>query len=518
MNARLEDLLKQYVSFLKIKGRFRGISYEEKDDKSTRAVAEPFFPEMPRVEAHVSAEKMVIEVVGSSSDHIKSESIRFFDMSGLALEKVTTQMTLRDSLKVFVEGFEDTDYIAVREAIQSAVEGLQYETEEIRVQMTFGFQPRAPTLMARPKLSRTDLIASVSDLRPTEIKKREIRITEPQKPIVVVSSQVRGTRAVTTRPPTHLPAVKEEMKPIEKTGIVGLTDNERLIIDAIVARPKQKAQSNLLSKSTGMPQEAVRKILRLLVNKGVLRVHAGWYVLKTKVAVSVTGIPPYPKITEEPPHVPLTDTDRLLTLNEQKVIEAIRARANQKAQSNLLTKPTKLDQNTLKSVLRSLVRKGFLDMKYGWYTLKSTVTLPSSVKSKTPISDEMVEFENQVLSLIASLPKKKIQASKLAKKLRVPGDKARKTLHNLVASGHLSEKRGWFALVETPASLDRSSDAITKMIIEAIRARPSGRAQSHLLTKPTGLSKEELRHNLKAMVREGLLECKHGWYQLATSS
>ncbi|MFX0114585.1 MAG: hypothetical protein ACFFB3_08555 [Candidatus Hodarchaeota archaeon] len=521
MSTHLDDLLTQYVSFLKIKGRFRDIGYEDKDDKSTKVVAEPFFPEMPKVEAHVSSEKMVVDVIGSNSEHIQRESIQFFEMSGLVLEKVVTQVELPGSVKVYVEGLEDSGYITIRDAIQSTIENLQLELQEQRIGMTFGLRPRVPAQMPRAKLSRTELVASADELRPTGIKKRDIRVTEPRKPIIVAPPPSRvpaSTPSRVIRQPTPLPT-RETM--IEKPGITGLTENERIVIEAIAARPKQKAQSNLLSKSTGLPQETVRRILQQLVTKGVLRVHAGWYVLDSREGVPIKAAAPISALSPETP-IQLTETDRLLTLNERKVIEAIRARPNQKAQSNLLTKPTKLDQNTLKSVLRSLVRKSVLDMKYGWYSLKKDVTFASASGSDSLEVEETEfehdeEFEDLVLSSIAAQTNRKTQAKLLAKKLKVPVEKVRNALSALATKSHLTEKRGWYALVETSASGSATYDEYANRIIEAIRARSSGRAQSHLLVKPTGLSKDQVRSILKALVKDGVLECKHGWYQLVSS-
>jgi DNA-binding IclR family transcriptional regulator len=522
VSVQLEDILTQYVSFLKIKGRFRDIGYEDQDDKTVKVVAEPFFPEMPKIEAHVSSEKMVVEVVGSNSEHIRSESIQFFEMSGLVLEKVITQVALPDSVKVYIEGHENSGYATVRDAVQATIDRLQLELEEHRVGMTFGLRPRTPIQMPRAKLSRTELAATVDDLRPTEIKKRDIRVTEPRKPIVMAAKPGRKLVSPSTRQISQSTSVSTLKEQDEKLGLVGLTDNERLVIEAIAARPKQKAQSNLLAKSTGLPQETIRKLLQQLVSKGVLRVHAGWYVLEKRERRSIENGDAGRPLSRDVSSGAISDSDHLLTLNERIVMEAIEARPNQKAQSNLLIKPTKLDQNTLKSVLRSLVRKSFLDMKYGWYSLKKGISFevasePVSAHHGRISPDHDADLEEQVMALISSQPKRKTQAKLLSKKLKVPVEKVRNSLNNLASKGHLSEKRGWFALVETSISASGSYNANARIIIDAIQARPSGRAQSHLLVKPTRLSKDQVRSILKALVKDGVLECKHGWYQLISA-
>ncbi len=516
MATRLEDLLTQYVSFLKIKGRFRDISYEEKDDKTTKAVAEPFFPEMPKVEAHTVSEKMFVDVIGENSEHIKNESVHFFEMSGLSLEKVVTHFILPDSVAVFVEGKEDSNYITIKDAIQSTIENVSQEQLEHKIGLIFSHHTATPAQIPKQKLSRAQLAEAASELRPTEVKKRDLKISEPRKPIIATPPVTREPVAAPTRPVK--PVTTPTKPPVsEEVSVPGITNDERQIIEAIATRPKRKAQSNLLSKSTSFPQDTIRKLLRQLVGKGVLKVQAGWYVLDNKGLSAVEGLISQEPPTEDLKQIPSSKGDSLLSEKETKVLEAIQARPNKKAQSNLLTKPTKLDQNTLKSVLRTLVQKDFLEMKFGWYSLKEGIPLPSSTDEQPitvgqPPQEDQTQLETQIIDTIEAQPKKKLQAKMLAKKLKIPAEKVRETLRSLVTQGQLSEKKGWFTLTKATQS-EESYKATTKKVIDAIKARPSGRAQSHLLVKPTGLSKEELRTILKALVKDGRLECKHGWYQ-----
>ena len=59
-----------------------------------------------------------------------------------------------------------------------------------------------------------------------------------------------------------------------------LSDNEQTILREILKRPKKKVQSNHIAKKTNFEQDIIRDVLRDLVNKGILRVSSGWYVLK----------------------------------------------------------------------------------------------------------------------------------------------------------------------------------------------------------------------------------------------
>ena len=59
-----------------------------------------------------------------------------------------------------------------------------------------------------------------------------------------------------------------------------LSANEQTILKEILKRPKKKVQSNHIAKKTNFEQDIIRDVLRDLVNKGILRVSSGWYVLK----------------------------------------------------------------------------------------------------------------------------------------------------------------------------------------------------------------------------------------------
>ena len=74
---------------------------------------------------------------------------------------------------------------------------------------------------------------------------------------------------------------KKKSPRISRTG-EGLTAEEIATIKAIKSRPNLKAQSNLLTRPTGLKQSILKEVLRNLVDKGILRVSYGWYILKDK--------------------------------------------------------------------------------------------------------------------------------------------------------------------------------------------------------------------------------------------
>ncbi|PWI49634.1 hypothetical protein CEE45_00450 [Candidatus Heimdallarchaeota archaeon B3_Heim] len=163
---------------------------------------------------------------------------------------------------------------------------------------------------------------------------------------------------------------KKKSPRISRTG-EGLTSEEIATIKAIKSRPNLKAQSNLLTRPTGLKQSILKEVLRNLVDKGILRVSYGWYILKDKHILeqkrgslsSDTSTPPTPDL-KIPKGFKLSDS-------EIQVIQALLQRPQYKAQSNLLTSEVKLSKDQIKQVLRDLVEKDICKVTYGWYTLKN---------------------------------------------------------------------------------------------------------------------------------------------------
>jgi DNA-binding MarR family transcriptional regulator len=163
---------------------------------------------------------------------------------------------------------------------------------------------------------------------------------------------------------------KKKSPRISRTG-EGLTAEEIATIKAIKSRPNLKAQSNLLTRPTGLKQSILKEVLRNLVDKGILRVSYGWYILKDKhileqkrgKAASGSAKPEKPSMNV-PKQLKLTDS-------EIQVIQALLQRPQYKAQSNLLTSEIKMSKDQIKQILRVLVEKDICKVTYGWYTLKN---------------------------------------------------------------------------------------------------------------------------------------------------
>jgi DNA-binding MarR family transcriptional regulator len=161
---------------------------------------------------------------------------------------------------------------------------------------------------------------------------------------------------------------KKKSPRISRVG-EGLTPEEISTIKAIKSRPNLKAQSNLLTRPTGLKQSVLKEVLRNLVDKGILRVSYGWYILKDKYILeqkrgSAQAQPQESKKFQIPKELDLTSA-------EERVIQALLTRPQFKAQSNLLTSDVKMPKDQIKQVLRDLVEKDICKVTYGWYMLKN---------------------------------------------------------------------------------------------------------------------------------------------------
>ncbi|MFW9904084.1 MAG: hypothetical protein ACFFFH_07125, partial [Candidatus Thorarchaeota archaeon] len=168
---------------------------------------------------------------------------------------------------------------------------------------------------------------------------------------------------------------KKKSPRISRVG-EGLTPEEIATIKAIKSRPNLKAQSNLLTRPTGLKQSVLKEVLRNLVEKGILRVSYGWYILKDKHILEHKRGSSLNQVKESVQYKIPKNID--LSSSEEEVIKALLQRPHYKAQSNLLTSDVKLPKEQIKQVLRDLVEKNICAVKYGWYVLKDPKQFQSS--------------------------------------------------------------------------------------------------------------------------------------------
>ncbi len=168
---------------------------------------------------------------------------------------------------------------------------------------------------------------------------------------------------------------KKKSPRISRVG-EGLTTEEIATIKAIKSRPNLKAQSNLLTRPTGLKQSILKEVLRNLVEKGILRVSYGWYILKDKNILEHKRGTSLAKAKD--PQQYEIPKELALSPSEEKVIQALLQRPHYKAQSNLLAPDLKLPKEQIKQVLRELVEKNICKVQFGWYCLKNPERFQSS--------------------------------------------------------------------------------------------------------------------------------------------
>lgn len=257
-----------------------------------------------------------------------------------------------------------------------------------------------------------------------------------------------------------------------------LDKNEELIVKEIMLRSKKKAQSNHLKKSTGLEQDLIRKILRNLVEKGVLKVTSGWYMVreggdainnssskansssvKTKIVNHAKAEKREKQAVKAEGSRELIKEFKDLDKNENIVLNAILHRPRQKAQSNLLKKQLDMDQEDIKAILRILVKKGYLKIVSGWYSihpaiLEANPSLQRIEKEKEKASSfdiqdkvstsNLTDIQKKILNAILLREKKKAQSNLLKKVLKLDQDTIKQNLRELVKGGFLTITSGWY--------------------------------------------------------------------------
>lgn len=496
------SLVNRFANFLRLRGRFRDISFNE-EDRITQVIASPLFPQMPELKASIQegSTSISVEINGDEPEYLQEESTNFFDSANMGLQLMEKIFGLEQGIEVTIKGTGEF-YEKVCDNVVESLGDTSIERQTTR--LTFNLvdsRPKRELSASKPK-EKPDLPSRFSAPSAILRKERELTQLRPTKPKTVPTptpttvDQVVIQSPVTTATPSSIEPVQEESEQLAPSDV--LSENERTVIEAIQARPKKKAQSNLLVKPTGFDQETLRQILRSLVKKGILVVQSGWYSVrdipstiqlqKKKLEKESTTASSLPLQADEiPSPIP---TEVSLTDNEKLVISAIRARPKRKAQSNLLTRPTGLDRDTLRQILRGLVERGILTVSYGWYILPSNNEQPGGSRDKEDEGELLYETDLDEESMEST-----------AKELWSEYG----TFNHLQAEEEVDEED-----INDEQSLLHAE----KKVIEVIRSRPHQKAQPRLLVSQTGLTQSMLRPVLRSLVNKRLIELRSGWYHL----
>ncbi len=428
--------LSSFADFLRIRGRFKDIQVDERD-RQTIVTAEPLFPEQPSLTAYTTPghDSLILEIRGTNIDFLKDESLSFFFNEDLQLVENSIIFTLpNDQLEIMVRGPDSLAYEETRRMIHEVLSNSERDPIIPRTMCRFVRKKVAHPPEASDRQFRPAADSHISNA-PSRIMKRSIKLTklkhEPQ-----TFTQTSSLRQQASKSP-------------QENRLI-LSNEERVVIRALLARHNHKAQSNLLVKPTKLDQETLRNTLKNLVKKGLLTVNAGWYILNENALKSVDD----PQLELE---LKKDKEEKRLTQLESLVLDAILARPKKKAQTNFLAKTMSLEVDKLKEALRSLVDKQYLEVSYGWYVAKAKHELEGQRKSQkgttsTTSSLNLSETEINVLRVLKSRSGHKIQSNVLANLMNTDKEKVKVILRKLVKDGILTVNYGWYVL--KPSKLD----------------------------------------------------------------
>ncbi len=325
------DILRDFASFLKMKGRFDEIGYEDSPDGRIFVVARPLFPEIPRVSAAEAGSGRIEVTVHGYNDYITNETIEFFRINQMRVGTKIAQFSNADGTQIAISG-KGKPYDRLEFGVFDLLEKLEVESQGLQTTIFFDSlaelkkqalkrkkelakkkaEAKAAEVAATPSVSKEKVVTEVAAPITADSKTKEdmvleiikskttkkivpnkmlakkvgVRINELKRILLELQKKghlimIQGGFVLNKEPTTELTqkGMEEKLFPKEKEE-EGLTDIESIVVNALLERPKYKAQSNLIARSTGIPQDQVKATLRGLVKKGVVRVSSGWYVLR----------------------------------------------------------------------------------------------------------------------------------------------------------------------------------------------------------------------------------------------
>lgn len=238
-------------------------------------------------------QKVSLIIMGSVFSYMTERTIRFFRDSNISLQNIEVYDISTDEKllelnpsksnnplyelqqELTEHGWSNYDFKIISELVvsravkQSAVTSIANELVTTEKPVIKGLSPfitpfKPSPIMIKPK--------KFSQLKTTETNDSELLSPIPNK--TENKTEDKST-------PTETDAISL----IE----IPLNDDEKAILREILKHPKRKVQSNHIKKKTGLDQEVIRNTLRDLVDKNILRVSSGWYILKKSIALPITS-------------------------------------------------------------------------------------------------------------------------------------------------------------------------------------------------------------------------------------
>jgi hypothetical protein len=248
---------------------------EEKKLEITIEHSEPNLPFF-FIQQEPKKKTLIIEITGSPWNIITELSFRYLKELGVTFRRVDVY-SMYDNEKLFeIEGMVFPNILFT---IQQRLQDRDMFNQDIKLVFhisTLSVGKKTPTdpkpILKRPKIP---------------IRGLKTRGIKPMiSPVMFKRSKLSqlAKRDIPEPEPVYVTPPKPEIPEEYNLPILDeLEEDERTILKEILKRPKKKVQSNHIAKHTNLEQEVIRDVLRELVNKGLLKVTSGWYVLKKQV-------------------------------------------------------------------------------------------------------------------------------------------------------------------------------------------------------------------------------------------
>ncbi|OLS24318.1 MAG: hypothetical protein HeimC3_20360 [Candidatus Heimdallarchaeota archaeon LC_3] len=247
--------------------------------------------------AVIKDEKNVISLVvfGNVFNYVVERAIRFFrSFSVIILSIVVYDLNNDEKLfDIYSRGKEN-----IFLELQDRLIEKNWDNYDFKFVVKLGTANRTSTTR---KIARRPIGITQSRGTRSEMKMPFLSSVKPS-PVMVKSRKLsnlkrRETDEVDLSPITPVKKKEKEEKTEEELQeeiLKSLTDaplneDERSILKEILKHPKRKVQSNHIKKKTGLDQEVIRATLRNLVNKNILRVSSGWYILKKSISTPLSS-------------------------------------------------------------------------------------------------------------------------------------------------------------------------------------------------------------------------------------
>ncbi|MFX0185619.1 MAG: hypothetical protein ACFE95_21250, partial [Candidatus Hodarchaeota archaeon] len=470
---RQNTVLNDFVNFLKARGRFREIEFI---DNSVHAT--PRIPDFPSLifyieEAH-SEQQYTLEIHGSESTVMNREIQEFFQLNRLGLKKIRIKDYLEtgkgELLTIEIEGI-GSSFEILEDQITNLVELGQYSITATQKTLVFSHDTNDTTQKrTRPSQLATKPQPQIEPISKGTIPKVQKSISTPNENVFSLQDiQFRNEYKTTsaTKPVSHIkesvsdrPSNSSSLDRLRKISTSPSVTTEKKLIEPI-EQPHTPLEEEKPSLKENFEYALATDSEDTLVDEESIPedLEKDLFHPKPPQKSYSDNITPYLKQTTSLFRRDNWEED-LPTEFEMEILERTYLRIKHRTKPEILAKDMEIPIDEAEFHLRSLISKGLLRTQVGWYIIKKS-HLPFFKKTFTDIDKK----------------KKKKKSPRISR----------------VGEGLTQEE------IST---------------IKAIKARPNLKAQSNLLTRPTGLKQSVLKEVLRNLVDKGILRVSYGWYIL----